>query len=54
MKTISRFFDWLGESVVNAERQRREAYLGQATDAADLEFRIREFDRQATGDLRGW
>jgi hypothetical protein len=35
---LSRFFDTL----MDAERRRREAYLAQATDLVDLERRIRE------------
>jgi len=54
MKTISRFFDWLNHAVANAERNRNEAYLSQATDAADLEYRIRELERRASVSLRGW
>jgi hypothetical protein len=52
MKTISRFFDWLNNAVANAERKRNEAYLARATDVADLEYRIRQLERQAIADLR--
>ena len=54
MKTISRFFDWLNSAVSDAERKRNEAYLSHATDAADLESRIRELERRASANLRGW
>lgn len=54
MKTISRFFDWLNSTAANAERRRKEAYLAQATDAADLEYRIRELERSSIANLRGW
>jgi hypothetical protein len=54
MKTISRFFDWLNSAVSDAERRRNEAYLSHATDAADLEYRIRELERRDSANLRGW
>jgi hypothetical protein len=54
MKTISRFFDWLNSAMANAERERNEAYLAQAIDAVDLEYRIRQLERSAIANLRGW
>jgi hypothetical protein len=39
---LSRIFD----SLMDAERRRRDAYLARATDLADLERRIRELSSE--------
>lgn len=36
---------YIGQSTEERERKRQEAYLAQATDRYDLEYRIRELDR---------
>ena len=54
MKTLSRFFDWLNSAIANAERKRNEAYLARATDIFDLEYRMRQLERSAIANLRGW
>ena len=36
---------YIGQSVEERELKRQEAYLAQATDRYDLEYRIRELDR---------
>jgi len=51
---LSRFADWLGKSAETAERRRRDAYLARATDAVDLERRVRALERAAIAESRGW
>lgn len=46
MNAITRFFDWLNSGIAEGERMRREAYLAQASDHCDLEYRIRELERE--------
>jgi hypothetical protein len=53
MKPIARFFDWLNGSLAEAETSRREAYLAQASDHCDLEYRIRELEREPSR-VRDW
>ena len=36
---------YIGQSAEERERKHEEAYLAQATDRYDLEYRIRELDR---------
>lgn len=48
MKVIARFFDWLNSGIARSERMRHEAYLAQASDHRDLEYRIRELEREHT------
>ena len=36
---------YIGQSTEERESKRQEAYLAQATDRYDLEYRIRELDR---------
>lgn len=36
---------YIGQSTEERELKRQEAYLAQATDRYDLEYRIRELDR---------
>jgi hypothetical protein len=45
IERIGRFFDWLNVRVAEHDRLRREAYLAQASDHCDLEYRIRELER---------
>jgi hypothetical protein len=53
MKHIARFFDWLNAGIAEGDRIRREAYLGQSSDHCDLEYRIRELERDPS-TVRGW
>jgi Protein of unknown function (DUF3563) len=53
MKHFSRFFDWLNQSVANSETSRREAFLAQATDTVDLEYRMRKLERNSV-QARPW
>ena len=46
MKAIARFFDWLNSGIAEGQRRRQEAYLAQASDHCDLEYRIRELERE--------
>lgn len=45
MSHLARFFDWLNAGIAEGDRLRREAYLAQASDHCDLEYRIRELER---------
>jgi hypothetical protein len=51
MKPIARFFGWLNAGLAEGERLRREAYLAQASDHCDLEYRIREIEREPSQAL---
>ena len=53
MKHIARFFDWLNAGIAEGDRIRREAYLAQSSDHCDLEYRIRELERDPS-TVRGW
>ena len=53
MKQIDRLLDWLAAGVAESERMRREAYLAQSSDHCDLEYRIRELEREPSF-VRGW
>jgi hypothetical protein len=53
MNTITKFLDWLNAAVVNAERNRREAYLAASANRYELEHRMRMFDRLDTSTMRG-
>lgn len=44
MNAIARFFDWLNSGIAEGERMRHEAYLAQASDHCDLEYRMRELE----------
>ncbi|HEX8010784.1 MAG TPA: DUF3563 family protein [Casimicrobiaceae bacterium] len=47
MNYPARFFDSLMRSIAEGERMRREAYLAQASDHRDLEYRMQTFERGA-------
>jgi hypothetical protein len=53
MKHIARFFDWLNAGIAEGDRMRREAYLAQSSDHCDLEYRMRELEREPSV-VRGW
>jgi hypothetical protein len=53
MKQIARFFDWLNAGIAESDRMRREAYLAQSSDHCDLEYRMRELEREPSV-VRGW
>lgn len=48
MNSIISFLKNWAESTERRERERREAYLAQSTDIYDLEYRLRELDREFT------
>ena len=43
---LSRLFVLLAKSADQREKEREDAYLAEATDLYDLEFRMRSLDRQ--------
>ena len=45
MTMIANFFKDILASITQTEQQRREAYLANAADIHDLEFRLKEIDR---------
>ena len=51
MTYITRFFDWLSAGIAEGERVRREAYLAQASDHCDLEYRMQALERERDGVL---
>lgn len=53
MYAISRFFDWLSSEIAERERMSHEAYLAQASDYCDLEYRLRQLEREPT-PLPNW
>ena len=46
MNTIAKFFTDLLAGMMQTEQQRREAYLAKSADIHDLEYRMRELDKQ--------
>lgn len=46
MKPLIQLLDWLAASIAEGERKRREAYLALASDHCDLEYRIRQLERE--------
>ncbi|SIT43045.1 conserved hypothetical protein [Paraburkholderia piptadeniae] len=47
MYLISRFFLFLTKSYDERVKERNDAYLAEATDLYDLEFRMRKLDRDS-------
>ena len=47
MKYVAGLFDWLSSGIAEGERMRREAYLAQASDHCDLEYRMQALERDA-------
>ena len=54
MKQLARFFDWLSAEFAHGERMRHEAYLAQASDACDLENRMRKLERESLLERSLW
>ena len=46
MNTIAKFFTDLLAGMMQTEQQRREAYLAKSADIHDLEYRMRELDKE--------
>ncbi|MGS0740651.1 DUF3563 family protein [Glaciimonas sp. GG7] len=44
--TVSSFFKRIGNAYEASEAARKEAYLAEAADLYDLEYRIRQLDRE--------
>lgn len=44
-KIVKHLFDWLERNAHRCREREIEGYLSQATDAADLESRIRRLER---------
>ncbi|MGS0891747.1 DUF3563 family protein [Burkholderia stagnalis] len=47
MYLLSHLFLMLSKNAEQASKERAEAYLSEATDIYDLEFRMRKIDREA-------
>lgn len=50
---FSRLFRWIDRSLWRARQRDVEHYLSQATDAADLERRMRALERLPRSDVLG-
>ena len=46
MKFIMKFFNNLAKSDERREQERQEAYLAKSVDIHDLEYRMRELERE--------
>lgn len=51
---VSSFFAFLARDAEEHERARTEAYLAEAVDRYDLEFRMRELDRGLSNSHPQW
>ena len=54
MYLLSRLFLFLTKSADQMAKERSDAYLSEATDLYDLEFRMRKLDREATPRQPSW
>jgi hypothetical protein len=54
MYLLSRLFLFLTKSADEIEKDREEAYLAEANDIYDLEFRLRKLDREKATRHPGW
>jgi hypothetical protein len=54
MYLLSRLFLFLTKSSDEIARERQDAYLSEATDLYDLEFRMRKLDREAQRRQPSW
>lgn len=54
MYLLSRLFLFLTKSADQIEKEREDAYLAEATDLYDLEFRLRRLDRQKATRHPSW
>ncbi|MEM5384213.1 DUF3563 family protein [Paraburkholderia phymatum] len=54
MYLISRFFLFLTKSYDARVKERNDAYLAEATDLYDLEFRMRKIDRESQMRHPSW
>ncbi|KAF1054320.1 DUF3563 family protein [Burkholderia sp. Ac-20379] len=54
MYLLSRLFLFLTKSSEQISKERADAYLADATDLYDLEFRIRKLDQDAAQRTPAW
>ena len=54
MFLISRIFLFLTKSADERDRARDDAYLAEATDIYDLEYRMKKLDRRAVARHPSW
>ena len=54
MYLLSRLFLFLTKSPEQVAKERGDAYLAEATDLYDLEFRMRKLDREANARRPSW
>ncbi|MGV2290897.1 DUF3563 family protein [Trinickia sp. YCB016] len=54
MYLLSRLFLFLTKSTEQRVKEHNDAYLAEATDLYDLEFRMRKIDREASVAYPSW
>ncbi|RDU95085.1 DUF3563 family protein [Trinickia dinghuensis] len=54
MFLLSRLFLFLTQTAEERQKTRNDAYLSEATDLYDLEFRMRKLDREAAVVQPSW
>jgi hypothetical protein len=54
MYLLSRLFLFLTQTTEERVKARNDAYLAEATDLYDLEFRMRKLDREAAVAYPAW
>ncbi len=54
MFLLSRLFLFLTKSADERKKERDDAYLAEATDLYDLEYRMRKLDRDAATPSTAW
>ncbi|EKS67104.1 MULTISPECIES: DUF3563 family protein [Caballeronia] len=54
MFLLSRIFLFLTKSADERDRARDDAYLAEATDIYDLEYRMKKLDQRATARHPAW
>jgi hypothetical protein len=54
MYLLSRLFLFLTKSADQREQERNEAYLAEATDIYDLEYRLKRLDQRAATRHPSW
>jgi hypothetical protein len=54
MYLLSRLFLFLTKSADQREKERNDAYLAEATDIYDLEYRLQKLDRSASPRHPSW
>ena len=54
MYLLTRLFLFLTKSADQMAKERSDAYLAEATDLYDLEFRMRKLDREAQRRQPAW